>query len=389
MHSGMTAHLHIGLLVNPLAGLGGSLALKGSDGDVLRSRVVAMSEEQRHRSQDRLQRALLPLTSEASNIRFSTWGGPMGEQVLTEMSLPASVLGHPASGLSSAADTRQAVQALLGAGIDILVFAGGDGTARDIYDVVGESLPVLGVPAGVKMHSAVFAVSPEAAGELLLELAHGGLVGLRLQEVRDIDEDAFRKDIVRSRFYGDMLVPGEGRFLQHTKIGGREDHDLAAADIAAWIVENMDDDTIYLVGPGSTTAAIMEQLGLPNTLLGVDVVCDGAVLASDTDENTLLKIIEAATGPVQMMVTAIGGQGHIFGRGNQQFSPAVIRAAGPEGVILVAAKSKIASLEGRPLLVDTNDPGLDEELCGYREVITGYDDRILYRVATTVEEVST
>ena len=342
-----------------------------------------LPEEQRHRAGDRLQRALAPLASLRENIRFSTWGGAMGEEALAGMSAPVSVLGYPAAGLSSAGDTREAVATLRDAGIDILVFAGGDGTARDIYDVVAESLPVLGVPAGVKMHSGVFAVSPEAAGELLLELASGGLVGLRLQEVRDIDEEAFRKDVVRSRFYGDMQVPGEGRYLQHTKVGGRESHDLVAADIAAWIVENMEQDTTYLIGPGSTTAAIMEELGLENTLLGVDVVRNNRLLARDADEQTLLNTIETAGGKVRIVVTAIGGQGHIFGRGNQQFSPAVLRAAGLPGIVVVAAKSKITSLEGRPLLVDTNDPQLDSELCGYREVITGYDDRILYRVART------
>lgn len=382
----MKAHLHIGLLANPLAGLGGSIALKGSDGEVMRARVAELTPEQRQRSLDRLRRALAPLAALAGNIRFSTWGGAMGEDALTEMAAPVTVLGQPGPGLSSATDTREAVAKLRDAGIDILVFAGGDGTARDIYDVVGESLPVLGVPAGVKMHSGVFAVSPEAAGELLLELARGGLVGLRLQEVRDIDEEAFREGVVRSRFYGDMQVPGEGRYLQHTKIGGRESHELVAADIAAWIVEHMEDDTTYLVGPGSTTAAIMEQLGLENTLLGVDVVRNNEVLANDADEETLLRHIAEAGGKVTIIVTAIGGQGHIFGRGNQQFSPAVIRGAGPERIVVVAAKSKIAELEGRPLLVDTNDPELDRALCGYREIITGYDDRILYRVATTPEE---
>lgn len=385
----MTAHLHIGVIVNPLAGLGGSLALKGSDGEELREKAAGMQEEQRHRAQERLQRALAPLATLEENIRFSTWAGPMGEDALVGVPAPVAVLGHVGDELSSAADTRLAVAALRDAGVDILVFAGGDGTARDIYDVVGESLPVLGVPAGVKMHSGVFAISPEAAGELLLELARGGLVGLRLQEVRDIDEEAFRKDIVRSRFYGDMQVPGEGRFLQHTKVGGRESHDLVAAEIAAWIVEHMEQDTTYLIGPGSTTAAIMEELQLGNTLLGVDVVRNNEVLASDADEQTLLDLIAATSGEVRIIVTAIGGQGHIFGRGNQQFSPAVIRAAGLPGIVVVAAKSKITSLEGRPLLVDTNDPDLDNELCGYREVITGYDDRILYRVATTPEEVTT
>lgn len=379
----MTAKLHIGLLLNPLAGLGGSLAMKGSDGEAMRERASTMSDSEQHRSRDRLVRALAPLGEVRQYLKFTTWGGDMGENTLLELGFSFELAGRPGELQSSAADTRTAVAALRAAGIDILVFAGGDGTARDIYDVAGESLPVLGVPAGVKMHSGVFAVSPEAAGELLLELVQGGLVGLRLQEVRDIDEEAFRKDIVRSRFYGDMLVPGEGRFLQHTKIGGRESPELAAAEIAAWIAQEMDGQTTYLIGPGSTTAAIMGELGLENTLLGVDVIRDGVRLAGDVDETTLMNFIKDAPGPVQIIVTAIGGQGHVFGRGNQQFSPAVIRAVGLSCITIVAAKSKISSLEGRPLLVDTNDTALDAQLCGYREVITGYDDRILYRVSTT------
>lgn len=378
----MSAILHIGLIVNPLAGLGGSLALKGSDGEVLRERVSGLTAEQRRRATERVERALAPLVGAGDCVKFTTWAGNMGALALEELGIPATVLGETATGMTSSADTRQAVEAMLAAQVDIIVFAGGDGTARDICDVVGSSFPVVGIPAGVKMHSGVFAVSPEAAGELLLQLARGGLVGLQAQEVRDIDEEAFRQDIVRSRYYGEMLVPGEGRYLQHTKVGGRESHDLVAADIAAWLVETMEAGRTYLVGPGSTTAAIMEQLDLPNTLLGVDVVRDGKVLASDADESTLLELLDDAPGGATIIVTVIGGQGHIFGRGNQQFSPAVIRAVGLDNIILVAAKSKIASLEGRPLLVDTNDHGLDQALSGYRTIVTGYDDHILYRVAT-------
>ena len=158
--------------------------------------------------------------------------------------------------LSSAADTCQAARALADCGVDLLLFVGGDGTARDLVDSVGETVPVLGVPAGVKMHSGVFAHSPEAAGELLDQLALGALVGLARREVRDIDEEAFRQDRVRTRFYGDMLVPGEGRYLQHTKVAGRESVDLVAQEIAAWLLEEMSEKLTYLVGPGSTTAAL-------------------------------------------------------------------------------------------------------------------------------------
>lgn len=378
----MTVRLHIGLLVNPLAGLGGSLAMKGSDGEQLREIAAGLPPEQRRRAEDRVARALAPLHDDhaAGEVRFSCWAGEMGENVLAQLGMNGNVLGEAPDGLSSAADTRQAAQALLDCPVDIIVFAGGDGTARDIYDVVGDHFPVLGIPAGVKMHSGVFAVSPEAAGELLLQLLRGGLVGLVAQEVRDIDEEAFREGRVLSRFYGEMLVPGEGRYLQHTKVGGRESHELVAADIAAWLVEQMDPERLYLVGPGSTTAAFMEELGLANTLLGVDVVRNGEVLAADADEATLLRLLRETGAEATILVTVIGGQGHVFGRGNQQFSPAVIRRVGLQNLVVVAAKSKISALQGRPLLVDTNDAALDQALVGYHPVITGYNDRILYRI---------
>jgi predicted polyphosphate/ATP-dependent NAD kinase len=140
-----------------------------------------------------------------------------------------------------------------------------------------------------------------------------------------------------------------------------------------------------LIGPGSTTAAIMAELGLPNTLLGVDAVRNHTLLVSDADEKQLLQLLAQAPGPASMLVTVIGGQGHLFGRGNQQFSPAVIRAVGLDNIIVVAAKSKITKLDGRPLLVDTNDPALDQALCGYRTINTGYDDHILYRIGALPE----
>jgi len=381
-----SAHLHIGIIVNPLAGLGGSLARKGSDGEKLRALASRMSAEDRQRSQRRLQRALAPLCELGGQVCYSTWGGDMGENALRELHIPAQVLGAAGNAMPRPDDTRRAAAAMRDAGVDILVFAGGDGTASDIYDAVGETLPVLGVPAGVKMHSGVFAVSPEAAGELLSTLVRGGLVGVTLQEVRDIDEEAFRRDQVRSRFYGELLVPGEGRFLQHTKIGGRESQELVAADIAAWVVETTPADTLCLVGPGSTTAALMAEWGLDNTLLGVDAVCGGQLLLSDADEQALLYLLSEWTGDVLLFVTVIGGQGYIFGRGNQQFSPAVLRAVGKDNIRVLAAKSKLTALEGRPLLVDTNDPQLDRELCGYCSVQTGYDDRVLYRIATMEDQ---
>ena len=370
--------LKVGLIINPIAGLGGRLGLKGSDNlpAALKTSVFTHAEA-------RAQRALRPLRSCASRLQFVCWAGAMGQLVLDSLNFESEVLGASQGEAYSADDTKRAALKLSKAGIDILLFAGGDGTARDIYDAVGESIPVLGVPAGVKMHSGVFAVSPEAAGELLVELLEGGLVALAPQEVRDIDEVAFRSNVVKSRFYGEMQVPAQGRFLQHTKVGGVECSELAAADIADWVVADMEPGASYVIGPGSTTAAIMAEMGLRNTLLGVDVVRDGKILQSDCNELDLLACLSQYPGPAKIIVTVIGGQGHVFGRGNQQISPDVIRRVGLECIDIVAAKSKIAALQGRPFLLDTNDPELDLELAGYRPVITGYQNQVLYRLAAT------
>lgn len=378
----MSAALHIGLVINPLAGLGGSLAMKGSDGDALRALAETILPARGSRAMERTVRALRELAASTVPVSFSCWAGIMGEEALLQAGIHPTVLGSAGSKLTSSSDTRLAARELCASGVDILLFAGGDGTARDILDVIGNRCPVLGVPAGVKMQSGVFAVSPEAAGSLLRRLAEGGLVGVKAREVRDIDEEAARRDVVRSRYYGELLVPGEGEYLQQTKVGGREDADLAASDIASWQVASMVPGHTYLIGPGSTTAAIMAELGLPNTLLGVDVVRDRALVASDVDEQRLLHILTGTTAPASIIVTAIGGQGHLFGRGNQQFSPAVIRRVGLDNIIIVAAKSKIAGLGGRPLLVDTNDLELDAEFCGLRTVCTGYDDYLLYRIGS-------
>ncbi|MEM9256139.1 MAG: ATP-NAD kinase family protein [Pseudomonadota bacterium] len=376
----MPESLHVGILLNPYAGLGGSLALKGSDGARAQALFKSLSDDQRQRAAQRFERALRQLSDDVSHLRFSAWGGQMGAELLQSLGFPCAVLGCPKTNETGPSDTHEALQHLCAAGIDLLLFVGGDGTARDVHDVVKDRLPTLGIPSGVKMQSGVFALSPEAAGELLHRLARGGLVDLQRREVRDIDEQALREGSVRSRFYGELLVPGEARFLQQTKIGGREDPQLAAADIGAWLAEQIEQDCTYLVGPGTTMAAFMEAMSLPNTLLGVDILRNEQVLKHDADEQAILAALASAPGAVKLLVSVTGGQGYVFGRGNQQFSPKVIRKVGRGGIVITAAKSKLASLEKRPLLVDTNDPRLDLELCGFWPVVTGYDDQVFYRL---------
>lgn len=374
----------LGLIINPFAGVGGPLALKGSD-DVVARGIVNQQDILLQRASGRAITTLkqLKLPQQCTVYCF---GGSMGAEAAGLADLTVNVIGHAKSEVTTAEDTCLAAECLLKQEVDLIVFVGGDGTARDVYSAVGTRIPVLGVPAGVKMHSGVFAVSPEAAAVIINQLMSAGLVDIGLSEVRDIDEQAFREGVVKSRYYGELLVPRQGAFLQQTKSSGVEVEELVIADIAADIIESMEPDCLYIIGPGTTPRGVMDALQLDNTLLGVDAVLNQQLLALDLDEQRLLALIRRHKGPVKIIITAIGGQGHILGRGNQQLSPAVIRLVGHDNLIIVATKTKITALQGRPLLVDSNDPELDQALAGYRQVITGYHDAIIYPVGLTAQQ---
>ncbi len=265
-------------------------------------------------------------------------------------------------------------------GVDLILFAGGDGTARDIYAAIDGRVPVLGIPTGVKIHSGVFAINPSSAGDLAVMYLREGQAATREAEVMDIDEEAFREDRISARLYGYLTVPYEKNLVQTSKGGSPPQEELSLEAIARDIIEEMEEDVIYVIGPGTTTRPIAESLGLPKTLLGVDVVLDGRLVASDVNEAQLLELIKGRRAKI--IVTAIGGQGFIFGRGNQQISPEVIKRVGKENIIVVATPGKLASLEGRPLLVDTGERELDELLSGYIRVITGYSRRVVYKVGS-------
>lgn len=365
----------LGLIVNPLAGVGGSVALKGSDGDVTAQKALSLGAKPK--ANLRTQQALAALTG--LELEILTYPGEMGEESARQAGFDPQVIGQITAGQTGADDTERAAQEMAAQGVDLILFAGGDGTARNICHAIGDSTPVLGVPAGVKIHSGVYAVTPRAAGEVVAMLVRGELVTLADQEVRDIDEDAFRAGQVRAKYYGELLVPEEGRFLQHVKHGGREVEELVLDDIAAEFAENMQDDVRYIMGSGSTVQALMDHLGLENTLLGVDLIENGELIGQDL---TAQQLLDMTTGyESKLVITVIGGQGHIIGRGNQQLSPELLRRLGRDNIIVVATKSKIKALEGRPLIVDSGDLELNHQLAGLMRVVTGYRDAILYRVA--------
>jgi len=365
----------LGLIINPVAGIGGAVGLKGSDGMVAEALARGAVPKACERTRQAL---LLPLCELADRFELLTVAGEMGAELAGELGLPCRIVHQPAAAATTAADTRIAAERMREAGVDLLLFAGGDGTARDICAAVGEACHVLGIPAGCKIHSGVYGVTPAASGRVAARMIAGELLSLVDAEVMDIDEEAFRAGKVRARHYGQLQVPGDLRYVQAVKQGGRygqlqvpgdlryvqavkqggrESEELVLADIAAGVVEQMEPDTLYLMGSGSTVAACMTELGLENTLLGVDLVENGRLIGQDLSAAEILTRIRGRR--CRLIITLIGGQGHLFGRGNQQLSPEVLRAVGRDQIQVLATKAKLAALAGRPLLVDTDDPALN------------------------------
>ena len=316
---------------------------------------------------------------EALSGRFTvvTASGDMGETICESLGIPYEVIYTADAVQTEGEDSERAAKAMVDANVDLLLFAGGDGTARNICSVVGTQVPVLGVPAGCKIHSGVYCVSPSAAGQVVSQMIAGELVSEMDAEVRDIDENAFREGKVIAKHYGEMRVPAELTYVQAVKMGGKEDEALVLDDITAYFGEIIDDepDTYFVMGSGSTVGAVMDFLGLENTLLGVDVVKQGELIASDVTASELIALTHDK--PTKVILTVIGGQGHILGRGNQQLSPAFIRQIGKQNMLVVATKQKLQALNGKPLRLDSSDAMLDAELAGAFTVITGYKDKVL------------
>ena len=368
----------LGIIINPFAGIGGATALKGSDGKLTRERALAEGAEKL--ANHKMLRALSEIRSQTHRVAIYTAANEMGEQAAKQLGFDVTLVHSPNSPQTEAEDSVIAAKKLVEAGVDIIAFAGGDGTATDIYKAIGDVVPVLGIPAGCKIHSGVYAVSPSTAGKVLNMLISGEIVSLREAEVRDIDEQAFRSGKVISRQVGEMRVPEELRYIQAVKMGGKEVDELVITDMADYLREIMEDhpETYFVMGSGSTVDGIMQVLELPNTLLGVDVVKGSEVILSDATAKQLETLLQ--NQPVKIVLTLIGGQGHIFGRGNQQLSPNVIKQTGRENLIVVATKAKLKNLGSRPIVVDTGDPELDSALSGPINVVTGYRDHVLYPI---------
>lgn len=371
----------LGVIVNPVAGMGGRVGLKGSDGiEILRK---AREMGARPESPRRAVEALKIIARLKDQIQVLAYPDEMGADECREAGLEPEIIGTIKSGATIPEDTMEAARLMAQKGVDLILFAGGDGTARNIYTAIGPGIPVLGIPAGVKIHSAVYAINPRSAGEVASLFLQGKVVNIREAEVMDIDEEAFREGRVNARLYGYLKVPVERR-VQSVKSGARSEQ-AEIEGMAADVVAGMEQDVLYIIGPGTTTRSIMDRLKLKNTLLGVDVVLNRELVASDVGEEELFNLVNQHKGKTRIVVTAIGGQGHVFGRGNQQISPRVIRLVGKNHIIVVASRDKLVALQPHPLLVDTGDPDLDQALSGYVRVVTGWEDSIMYRISNDAD----
>ena len=369
----------LGLIVNPLAGIGGRVGLKGSDGAATVARALELGATPE--AEQRARAALGYLKPLGSCLEILTYAGSMGEDAARWHQFDPVVVGRPSGGASTASDTRAAAALMVEAGVDLILFAGGDGTARDMLAAVGPNVTVLGIPAGVKIHSAAYAINPHSAGQLAAMFLTGELQRRREAEVMDIDEDAFRAGRLSAELHGFLLVPFDERRLQPMKAGRGMSEGASVEGIAIRILASMQASRTYLIGPGTTTQAIKNRLGPGATLLGVDVYRDGRLIKADANERQLLEILDSSEGAdAEIIVTVIGGQGYIFGRGNQQLSPSVIRRIGRANIRVVATREKLAALGLRPLLVDTGAADVDAMLSGYSRVAVDYDTDVVVPV---------
>lgn len=372
--------MRIGLVVNPVAGLGGAVGLKGTDGPG--TVALALRRGAAPEAGPRARRAFGVLARACPGAAVAVAPGALGADWLAGLDLDLCRLELPPPS-GTARDTRLAVAAM-GPGA-LAVFAGGDGTARDVAAALAPGAAMLGIPCGVKMHSGVFALSPEAAGRLLADLATDpARVGWTDEaEVMDIDEAALRAGRIAPRLYGLVRAPtGRGR-VQAAKGRLRRDEGTALAAAAAEVAAAMVPGTLYVVGPGTSAGAVLRALGHEPAILGVAAVRDRRLLARDATAAELDRL--AGGGPVGLVLGVTGRQGFLLGRGNQQIGRGLIARAGREGLIVLATEDKLRALAEPRLWVDSGDPALDARLAGYVRVRTGAGRAMVMRIASGAE----
>jgi len=371
--------LKMGFIVNPIAGMGGKVGLKGTNGMLKKALARGAKPIASARAKEFLAR-LKELQLEAS-IEISTCPTPMGEEEVKATGLTAQILPISIKSKTTAEDTKLAVRFLVKSKVDLIVFVGGDGTARDVLNAMREAnrVLVLGVPSGVKMYSGIFAANALDATEVVQAFLEKTAQIIDF-EIMDVDEDAVRQDRLSVNLYGFLKGPFVPMRLVSSKQASPETLDELENQLATarFVVENIDPKATYILGPGTTIRCIADLLDAEKTLLGVDVYRDKTVI-KDVNEQRMLQEIKDWQN-VWIILSPIGRQGMLLGRGNQQISPKIIKRVGKERIIVAATRSKIQGIEGKILRVDTGDSEVDNMLKGYIRVVTDYREWRLMQV---------
>ncbi len=355
----------IGFIVNPVAGMGGTVGLKGTDG-VLEE---ALKRGARPVAQNRAKKALERLNDRKTDLVMVTSSGEMGENVLEDLNFPTYFIVYHPEKKTSNLDTKKVCKIFLEEDVDTILFCGGDGTARDIYEVIGSKIPIVGIPAGVKMFSGIFSINPQSISELITKFLDNQ-IQIREAEIMDIDEEMYRQNNFDIKLFGYAQTIYVPNLIQRRKSTFQsESEDVSKRNIACFLRELMKDGALYILGAGTTTKSIADLMGIKKTLLGVDLVKDEKLVARDVCEKDILTYIKGEDD-VKIVVSPIGAQGFIFGRGNQQISAEVMRKVGTENVIIIATPYKLS--QSPHLLVDTGDEELDRTLAGDKIVVCGY-----------------
>lgn len=366
----------VGLIVNPIAGMGGRVGLKGTDGKEVLQKARELGSKPE--APTKATRALKKLEPIKDKVKIYLASGDMGENEAKEAGLNYEVVYNPGEE-TSVEDTEKLAQALKEEGVDLIIFAGGDGTARDIFNAFENKTPAIGIPAGVKIHSPVYGNTPESAGELARDYLDGAELSLKDEEVIDLDEEAFRRDEIETRLYGFLSVPYDERYLQNLKSASpQSDHD-SQESIAIFVADEMEEDVYYIIGSGTTTQRVMEELGLDYTILGVDIVKNKELVAKDVNEKQILDIIKG--NRAKLVITPMGGQGYILGRGNQQLSADVLKHIDKKDIMIIATPYKLHSIGDKDLLIYIMDDEVEEKLSGYYKVIIGYGRYMMMRAS--------
>lgn len=347
----------IGFLVNPIAGMGGKVGLKGTDGVLVQAIKLGATPEAPKKARESLKEFFTKYSS--NDIKWFTCSEEMGFNELKKAGgKNIEVVYIISDNATTFKDTNKACKALIEKKVDLILFCGGDGTARNVFEVVGNSVPILGIPAGVKMHSGVFGINANASAKMLHEFVKGRLT-IGDAEIMDLDEDRYRRGEWNIKLFGIAKGIVEPTYVQVGKASFESVSDNEIKDeLTEHIFDEMENfkECLYLFGSGGTIDYIANKINIKNTLLGIDAVYHKKTIATDLNEKGILDLLKDYK-KVKLILSPIGAQGFILGRGNLQLSPEVIKKIGIDNIIVISTPSKLLST---PVIrVDTGDKKLD------------------------------